>query len=228
MSLRKFTLAMLGFVFLACGAHTPPSSKRTLTGISQDQVMVSAQHTLAQKGLDTEKISFENGEIQSAWDGRNKRQLQYKVKVSPSSESGSEVETLVIEVSANAREKVVGGWSEPAPASSNDCDDVLDDIVDMAVGRFGEGGGGGGGELAASTASAKCASTSECPEGTHCGSGKCVSECAAEGDCEPGKFCDDRGRCVKPEPEPCPEIPPPLPQEDEGKDKKKKRRDHND
>lgn len=186
--------------------------------------MVSAQHTLAQKGLDTDKISFENGEITSAWDGKNKRQLQYKVTVTPSGESGSEVETLVIEVSANAREKVVGGWSEPSPASANDCDDVLDEIVDMAVSRFGTGGG----EMAASTAAPKCANSSECPDGTHCGSGKCVSECAADGDCEPGKTCDERGRCVKPEPAPCPELPPPPPTEDEEKDRKKKRREHND
>jgi hypothetical protein len=194
-----------------------------LAGISQQQVLVSAQHTLAKKGLDVEKISLDNGEITSAWDGKPRRQLQYKVTVTPSAESGTEIETLVIAVSANAREKVVGGWSDPAPASSNDCDDLLDDIVDMAVGRFGAGGG----EIAASSSGPKCAGSADCPDGSHCGSGRCVSECASDGDCEPGKFCDEKGRCVKPEPEPCPEIPPPPP-EDDSKDKKKKRRDSDD
>jgi predicted methyltransferase MtxX (methanogen marker protein 4) len=61
MSLRKFILVVLGLVFLGCAAKTSQSAKRTLAGISQQQVLVSAQHTLAKKGLDVEKISLDNG-----------------------------------------------------------------------------------------------------------------------------------------------------------------------
>ncbi len=218
MGLRTTLLITFGIAMSSCGVNQQQGAKRTLAGLSGEHVLISAQHALAKEGLDVEEIDLENGELTSEWKERHRKQVQYTVAVTPK-EGGADGDSqgiVVIEVSAVEKEKIVGGWSKPIPVSTSETDDLLDEIVDMSIGRYIPG------EIVESEP--KCGSSSDCPGQTHCGSGRCVSECAQNSDCEPGRRCDDKGRCIPPEPEPCPEMTDTTPTE-EKESKKDRRRD---
>jgi hypothetical protein len=130
---------------------------------------------------------------------------------------------IVIIVAASESEKIVGGWSEPIPVVTHQAEDMLDDIVELAIERFEPGA-----ETQIDT-TPSCTRSSDCPQGEHCGSGKCVAECKSAADCGSEMRCDGYGRCVLPEPEPCPEVanvaPAPVeePKKDKDKDKDRKK-----
>jgi hypothetical protein len=224
---RNFIVVFCGIALLGCGVSSQQGATRTLTGLTTQQVLIAAQHVLAEEGIDTEEINVENARLISSWQEKNNRQLQYEIAIVPKSEAegeadetSSDVETLVVSVSVNSREKIVGGWSEPVVSSSSYTSSMLDDIVSMSILRYNPA-------ATPMLSKAKCSSTEECPTGTHCGSGHCVSECQIAGDCEYGTNCDDRGRCV-PNAETCEQQPEPPSDnnEDEGNNKKRRRSSH--
>lgn len=233
MLLRTFILAAACWALVGCGVDAHQKASRTLTGVTQQHVLIAAQHTLADKGLDVEELDFEKGVLKSSWDKKIRKQFQYDVSVLPQGETpeasgrtlggGAEAQTVVITVAATAREKVVGGWSDPIPASTEQANELLDDIVELSIERFDPGTV----EITTVT-TPKCSAPADCPIGQHCGSGRCVQECVANTDCESGNRCDDRGRCIPPEPPPCPtSSAEPEQDKEDKKSKRRKRREHN-
>ncbi len=198
---KAFALVVFSVAVFGCGLSIQQNAKQTLAGIDQQQALIAAQHTLAEEGVDVEEISFEKGELQSIWQKKNKKQIQYKVTVEPKKDTG--ITTVVVTVSAQSRDKVVGGWSDPVPAANVDIDDLLEDIVSLAVSRYEPGATAPQADIVETQAistppapSYNCVTATDCPEGNYCEGGKCTSDCRANDDCEAGKQCDHQGKCV--------------------------------
>jgi hypothetical protein len=223
---QRHIAAVIGMVLFGCGVAANQSIKQTLMGVPREQVLVDAQHVLAEEGFDVEEVDFEKGEIKSSWQKKMRHQVQYVINIKDTGggvpavaavpDAGPQWETpeiVEIVVQANTREKTVGGWTEGSPSTSAKASRLLEDIVELSVDRFGKGLGVSPQkkvikeEEKDTAPELTCKTTEACPAGMHCGSGFCVSECAMEGDCESGYGCDERGRCfLKPEPCPAPEA----------------------
>jgi Cys-rich repeat protein len=46
-----------------------------------------------------------------------------------------------------------------------------------------------------------CQTDADCPAGQHCSQNRCTAECGDDSDCIAPLVCDDRGRCVQPQPD---------------------------
>jgi hypothetical protein len=223
---QRHIAAVIGMVIFGCGVAANQSIKQTLMGVPRDQVLVDAQHVLAVEGFDVEEVDLDKGEIKSSWRKKMRHQVQYVINVKNTgggapaaaalADAGPPLEVpeiVEIVVQANTREKTVSGWTEASPSTSAKASHLLEDIVELAVDRFGKGIGAVPKkqevkeEEKDTALELKCKATEECPAGMHCGTGHCVSECAMDSDCEAGYGCDERGRCfLKPEPCPAPEA----------------------
>jgi len=202
---KAFALFVFSVAVLGCGLTTQQSAKQTLAGIDQQEALIAAQHTLAEEGVDVEQLDFQTGELKSTWQKKNRQQIQYTVTVEGAGQATAG--TVVVTVKAQSREKIVGGWSDPIPANNADLDDLLGDIVSLAVSRYEPGQTmiesttvetPLPSTTTSSTPTFNCVTTTDCPAGSHCAGGKCASECDTNGDCETGKQCDGQGRCVDP------------------------------
>lgn len=226
---RRYMAGAICVALASCGVETQ-LKKRTLVGVSAQQTLIDAQHALAEEGLDIEEIDFQQGMIKSSWQTKNRRQIQYVVQVStPDMEkagpapiqvgadagvppvatdtSGDTAPGVVdIRVTTQVKEKTVGGWTSPKPSRSARAERLLDDIIELSIRRF-PGAPEDVPPPPPADETPSCLSSTECPAGMHCGSGKCVKECEVKSDCGTRSVCDERGRCV-PRVEPCPE---PLP-----------------
>jgi hypothetical protein len=213
----------------SCGSRVNQGVKRSLLGVSNQQLLIDAQHVMAREGLEIESIDVKRGEIASTWQTKNRKQIQYVVKIEGSATAHmpaanqtdtdnvgdtEPVEPVLsptsITVSVKVKEKTVKGWSEPVPGQDGKAADLADDIIALSVDRFEHG------RPAASLAepeetpeekAPECENTAGCGAGLHCAMGACVSECDATHPClEEDRECDVRGRCVL-KPEPCPTLP---------------------
>lgn len=219
MTTKVFCLA--GCLLLAASCvKAPQNAKQTIAGMEQTQVLIAAQHALAEEGYDVEEFDAEKGLLKTEWKKREQGQIQYEIQVSPRGEAA--VSMLEVSVTAKSKKKTTNGWSEPQDASTGDLESILKDIVEMVVSRYIPG------ETALSTpVQPKCESTEGCTPGMHCASGLCVSECTAASDCETGNICDPNGRCIPEPPPPCPapaEETPAEETDDQSKNRQNKKK----
>ncbi len=224
---RRYVVGAICLALVGCGVETQ-LKKRTLVGISAQQTLIDAQHALAEEGLDIEEIDFDEGVIKSSWETRNRRQIQYVIQVStlnmaktapgatpagadagvasaaPDTTAVRNPSVVDITVTTLEKEKTVGGWTTPKTSRSARAGRLLDDIIELSIGRF----SGPSKEVPVSADKTQiCGSTVECPAGMHCGSGECVQECLVGSDCGQGSLCDERGRCIL-QVDPCSEPTP--------------------
>lgn len=204
-SFMLLSLAMAGF--FGCGLRAQETARRTVVGVSGRQVVDAAHRLLAEQGFEFDRFEPEVGAVATAWRDVRRMSVRYEVEVAAA--GAPELEAWAVAVKAIACDRTVGGRSPEYPLPTAAAD-LLDDIVGLAP------------TLAAAPASAEsnapagtgaCARSSDCPPATHCGSGRCVAECAVDTECSSGEQCDRRGRCaaIPPPPPPPPDCPEPEP-----------------
>ena len=216
------SLALL-FGVWSCAIQTGQGVKRSLLGVSNQQMLIDAQHVLAQGGIEVESVDVAAGEITSEWHTKNRKQLQYIIRVEeqpvapaasvpPTDTDGTKqsatigVSKVQVTVKVNVRKKTVSGWSEPVPGEDGKASDLADEIIALAVNRFEHGAVPLSPEEEEAEEEPKlvCENNAGCGAGLHCANGMCVAECDAAHPCvDSGRECDVRGRCVL-KPEPCP------------------------
>lgn len=188
-----------------CGHGPVEPAKRTLTGVTRQQALIAAQHTVANQGLDTEELDYEKGVLKTNWSHKQRQQVQYEVAVTPANED-MEVETVVVAVSSKTRHKTIGGWSEPAVSNRMATEKLLDEIVEKTTDRFRIQ------NVPQKEKEPECARSEDCAMGSHCGSGQCVTECSSDTACDAEKECDERGRCIPTPPEIVEPVEPEIPE----------------
>jgi len=119
----------IAIALAACGAEIEKHATRTLTGVTAEHALVSAQHALALEGLEVEEMSFEEGRITTTWQEKAHRLTRYTVSVAPDT---SDADLLSIEVASSLREPALGGHSDPAPATLRTAL-IMDSIVEAIV-----------------------------------------------------------------------------------------------
>ena len=189
-----------------CGLGAEQTAHRTVAGLSERQLATAAHRLLVEQGFEFRGFDPDSGAVATEWHDAARRSLRYEVAATPGGEgqdAGAQTCTLVVK--ALARDRAVGGWSAeyPAPGPAGD---LLDEIVGLApsVEPPPED------EETGPVRGDRCARSTDCPPGMHCGSGRCVAECAMATECMTGEECDPRGRCVHVPPPPPP--PPPCPE----------------
>lgn len=226
MRLKRLLVSLaLAIGVWSCAIQAGQGVKRSLLGVSNQQLLIDAQHVLAQEGIEIASIDVNTGEITSEWQTKNRKQLQYIIKVeqqlieeaaltaqSTDTDDVDDDSSIVmskaeVTVSVNVRKKTVKGWSEPISGENAKASDLADDIIALAVKRFEYG-------VHSITAVEEekeeeeptlvCENNAGCGAGLHCANGICVAECDAARPCtDSGRECDVRGRCVL-KPVPCP------------------------
>ena len=82
MRTRRLLVSLLMLLGLwGCAFQAGQGAKRSLLGVSNQQLLIDAQHVLATEGLDVESVDMSTGEITSTWQTKNRKQIQYMVKV---------------------------------------------------------------------------------------------------------------------------------------------------
>jgi hypothetical protein len=188
-SIERFTTAVV-LLASACGMPASRGAARTLMGVGQDQAFVAAHRVLGERAYDFESVDRARGKLITEWRDQGLRSSRYQVTITPEEQRGAgESGAVRVEVVALARDRAVRGWTpghplgEPARRLAQDIADEVEESADAAA--------------ALSTAAAPaCSASADCPPGQHCGSGRCVWECAADNECRPDEVCDQRGRCV--------------------------------
>ena len=193
----KKVFCLLGCLLVLGCASFPKQANQTLAGMDQTHVLISAQHALAIEGYKVESIDAGSGTIITKWNKKNKVQTQYKVTVAPAKEVG--FDCVDVKVSAQTKEKTIGGWSSAQDSSSSNLDNILEKIVELSVKRFKntDFSGSSSSNISSNTPKPECITTSDCPARNYCNSSnKCTYDCSVDAQCEDGKKCDQSGRCL--------------------------------
>jgi hypothetical protein len=168
---------------------------------------------LTNQSYEIASVDHDTGTLTTEWRDRPSRSLRYVVVATSSQSVGNEgVGAVDLEVRAEARDRAVRGWSEEYPVPSE---------ADRTMRRISREAGSVSLTPAIATAppreepeeteptESQCTTSRECPPGQHCGTGRCVWECATDDECEGASLCDRRGRCIQPPP-PQPSCPEPV------------------
>ncbi|MCP4607499.1 MAG: hypothetical protein GY845_02120 [Planctomycetes bacterium] len=176
-------------ICLTCGFEAKQNAAQTFAGITQYQALTLAGGALAEQGFDVEEFKPRAGQLTTAWLDSPRKSIRYEISAVPKRQwDGIQPPTAVtVTVKAMARDRLIKGWSPEYPIASR-ASDLLDDIADLASDQ---------------TVKSRprrprpaCRRSDDCPDGKHCVSGLCFSECTSDNMCNSDEKCDSRGRCI--------------------------------
>ena len=89
-------------------------ARRTMVGITPDQVARASQRVLVDEGFDLAQVFPREGNLRTAWRERPRIRLAYAVNTSPFiDEDGKAIPgAFTLTVACTAQDRLVGGWSE--------------------------------------------------------------------------------------------------------------------
>ena len=215
---RRWLVLLLCLSLCGCNWTTRRGARHTLMGVNQEQALIAAHRVLTERSFDVQSVNHRDGTLVTAWRDRPQRSLRYHVTVTADSQGQGpgNVPAVTMEIRAEARDRAVHGWTAEYDVP-NDAEWMFR-RVSRAVREV----------PASATAAAsapepepsppeperpperQCTQSRDCPPGQHCGTGRCVWECATDDECEGTAVCDRRGRCVPAPPPPPPPEPDPA------------------